>query len=252
MRKQFLLVAAATFGALLLIGGPAASRAAASCGEAGVFWKMLTGNGGLADGAYNEIPVTDHGIDANCVGVGTGVYGLGQTSRVLLNGVRGQWVEVGWGELRTSTTGHGWSVFLEDGINGSAYSQLRQTYSCVAPGSTLGWTITIGGAPPPFVTNAIGYVQNCPPGNIYQVGSVDAFGYWNGWAEGEGFHRGTSDMRQAHRNLQYYQGGTWFSSADVACSLDQDGSWDGLKGATNYFSVVPENEGQTHTCYTSR
>jgi hypothetical protein len=236
-----------------------AAPASAACGEVGVFWSMNPAGSppfdfGVYTGSKQEISMTQHSLDS-CIGTGTGTYGTGQTSRILLGGVRGEWVEVGWGELQCGTPCY--SAFVENGDLGHSVTQDREAYYCVkAPSSGSVWrywTLQLSAASGSW--KGYGYV-NCEDGNpdhlIYNT-ALSAFGYSYGYADGEGFHHGSSPMGEVHQNAQYLgSDGVYHAAANVACRYDQDGFWDGFRISATSFRVAPEGSGTTSSCDVNR
>lgn len=228
MIKRLVPPLVVTLAAMAAFLGPGASQAFA-CTEYGVFWKMSTG-GAWAYGARNDISLKDHTL--YCV-PSTGEAGSGQTSRVLLGGQSGNYIEAGYQE--TYCGGHCWNAFVEKKINNMGPAPWKGTFSCLAPVSTQQWQVNnVAG------TTSFDSWLNCYDGaGFRKLTSYDGYPYSNGYAEGEGFHRDSTGMDEIHSNLQWKNvNSVWSSSSGVTCRLDTDPSWNGQGVSATRFDVV--------------
>jgi hypothetical protein len=232
-----LFLSIAAFAVLAL--GPAAPPAAAYCDEFGIFWAMRNASGSYATatGAINEISMKTHSMDP-CV-PSTGETGssnaTGQTSRILLGGVQGNWVEVGWKQQKRSG-GAVFKGFISYALN-NVGRHFTFTNSCLMPGRWHFWRIELRWGGSSYVGD--GYL-NCNDGaGRRHVGTVNAGSYSWGFAEGEGFRRASTTMNETHRHMQWRNtSGGWNYASNVTCRFDNDSYWDGRRLSGNSFDII--------------
>jgi hypothetical protein len=208
--------------------GPGASTAFA-CTEYGVFWKMAT-NGQPAYGAINQITLNDHPVSC----VADGVPASGHTSRVLFNGLKGNYFEAGY-KLYPCGASHCFRAFVEWSLGGSGGQWNGSAgWPCLSAGTSQYWRVEGRSGKP---TRYDGYVD-CGSGFTF-LASFNVYPYTSGYAEGEGFRRAPNVMNETHQALQWRDSsGGWNSSSGVSCRYDTDPSWNGKAISSTRFDVV--------------
>ena len=241
MVRRLLLLLAVVLAAAGVSLGPGAASAFATCEESGVFWAMkdASGNFATATGAINEISLNDRPIDT-CVGQArTGRSGQGHTSRLLLHGMPGYYVEVGYQEWWCGSV-HCFIPFTEYTL-GSNVGQFRFWDNAPCP-LTVGtydfWRIQLNGS------QADTFV-NCNDGTgRHFLNSLPTGGMTWGYAEGEGYRTGASNMQATHRSLQWRDtAGMWKYANGAACRRDDDSYWDGVLLYSSAFQLKATGSG---------
>lgn len=258
MLKRFVPLLVASLAALCVALGPGATRAFA-CNEYGVFWPMTdtAGNFITASGSWNTITLSNQTL--RCVGNG-GPAGMGQTSKMLIGGIDGDWVEAGWMMKLSSTGTKIQRSFFEAGWDFTGFQQTLGTYSCLNPGTRHDFKVEYDST----VDEWFGFLRcYADPANSWinldEQGMLETT-YGTGYAEGEGFTRGTqaglayeSTMGETHSNMQYRDAsGVWQTPtgsaypAGLKCRRDDDGpgNWNGSWLSANSFQIVSSG-GQT-------
>src|SRR5581483_8752067 len=113
---------------------------AATCEENGVFWSMKDSSGARATawGAVQEITLNSQTL--KCVVAG-GDAGTGHTSRILLGGVAGNWVEAGAMQKICSSGSYCQRAFFEWNIAGVPGHQTQFAFGCLNPGTRHPWEV---------------------------------------------------------------------------------------------------------------
>lgn len=231
-RTRWIPLIAALAAAAAILPGAGVSSALA-CTEYGVFWKMST-SGQSAYGAINQITLNGHPI--SCVADGTAASG--HTSRVLFNGISGNYFEAGY-KLYPCGGNQCFRAFVEWALGGSG-GQWNGTagWPCLSPGTSQYWRVQPKSGSPSIYE---GYV-NCGSGLIF-LEDFSVAPYTSGFAEGEGFRRAPNAMNETHQALQWRNSsGGWNYSSGVSCRLDNDPTWNGKGISTTRFDLV-QNDG---------
>ncbi len=190
--------AAISAGILLLdicaLAGPLAGHALADCStEESVYGGGNTGT----YGTMNNIRLTDRDLNTAC---GTLQFKAVSTAHIVLAGIAGNWVEVGWEEFIDGGTGaHDFDAFTEWGLAGNIKGQLVVGVSCIKLGNAgnyYKWRVNnVAG------TNDWKLLLNCGSG-FSQISEFTGTGYHTGIATGEasryGVRRPACLIRRTH------------------------------------------------------
>jgi hypothetical protein len=238
MLKRLLLVLTVSVAVGTGFMGLGTSKALA-CTEYGVFWSDTAPS--YEYGARGNISLTNH-TPSSC-DVSAGDKATGQTSRVLLDGLSGYYVESGWAEVYCGAASGNYSgdcfyAFMEWSIAGSGSQWTSSSpWGCLAPGNYYGWQTDSNLS---NSTNFDGWVD-CGTGqnNWSYLHTFNVSPYSNGIPDGEGFHHDSTSMGETHNALKWRDGpGNWFSSSDVWCRYDTDPSWNGNKLSSTSWNIV--------------
>jgi hypothetical protein len=205
-----------------------------------------------AKGARNTMTVQDQTI--YCATYANGLSGNGQTTRLLLGGNEGTYDEFGFMQKWCATGVKCYRGFSESSLDHTVYEQSLYTIGCLTSGATVSWQIYTDPAPGwqgQYTEAAYGYID-CTGTNTFSssyLDWVDAYGYTDGNAEGEGFRRdcdknggsgcNNSSMWSSHTSLQWMDDSrVWHPASDIACRLDSDAYWNGNRVDAGHFNVI--------------
>jgi hypothetical protein len=245
--KSRFLVPLVVFGALVVASlGPGAGVANA-CEENGVFWSMRDGTGARATawGADNDITLNSQTL--KCVTAG-GDAGTGHTSRILLGGNAGNWVEAGHMNKICSGGGACQRAFWEYNVAGTPGHQDQFSFGCLNPGTRHTWEVIRESAGGTYS----GWLA-CYTTTWNYLGTSPNLGYNSGFAEGEGFERGNvgdgwtyeGPMQETHSNMKWY-GAFWAgpnNANGLLCRSDDSYRWDGSQTSLTSMTFVEVHRG---------
>lgn len=227
--------------------GVAVNDASAACEENGVFWSMKDGSGQRATawGARQEITLNQQTL--KCVTAG-GDPGTGQTSRILLGGQTGNWVEAGHLTKICSGGSNCNRAFWEYKVAGTPGFQQQFSFGCLNPNTRHTWEVireSAGGTWSGWLA--------CYTTSWNYLGTSPNLGYNQGFAEGEGFERGfvgddwslEGPMQEAHSNMQWWST-SWASlnnANGVLCRADDSYRWDGSQTSATSMTFIENHRG---------
>ena len=246
-KTRALLALCVASAAAVVYLGPAAADANASCEENGVFWSMLNSSGQRATAwaAFNDITLSSQTL--KCVTAG-GDAGTGHTSRILLGGQSGNWVESGHMNKICSGGSACQRAFWEWNIAGVPGHQDQFSFGCLNPGTRHTWEVireSPGGTWSGWMA--------CYTTTWNYLGTSPNLGYNDGFAEGEGFERGNvgdgwtyeGPMQETHSNMRW-EGPYWagpYNANGLACRADDSYRWDGSQTSATSMTFVEVHRG---------
>jgi len=228
-----------------------AASPAYACEENGVFWSMRDATFAvpMAWGATQEITLSNQSLV--CVVAGADA-GTGHTSRILLGGQAGNYVEAGHMNKICASGNPCQRAFMSWTAAGVPAFKRELSFSCLNPGTRHAYMLQRengGGTWVGWMSCYATYVN----WTDLNDGPTPNLGYNQGFPEGEGFERGfvgdgwqyEGPMKEDHLWMQWLEPmwAAWHWASGLVCRADDSYRWDGSQTGSMHMTLNEVHRG---------